>query len=99
LGDRIVKAFENPSLSSIDKITIDRINNVISVRIILINLFRKINFIFNRNIFQRLIEPHDHHLMILNILNKNLEIIMDLVYTHMSLNFDNNLDQHLNLHK
>jgi len=30
LGDRIVKSLENPSLSSIDKITIDRINNVIS---------------------------------------------------------------------
>jgi transcription initiation factor TFIID subunit 6 len=30
LGDRIVKSHENPSLSSIDKITIERINNVIS---------------------------------------------------------------------
>ncbi|CAF1381193.1 unnamed protein product [Rotaria sordida] len=30
LGERIIKSLENPSLSSIDKITIDRINGVIS---------------------------------------------------------------------
>ncbi len=31
LGDRVSKALESQSLSTIDKLTIDRINNVISV--------------------------------------------------------------------
>lgn len=32
LGDRVMKAQEGPSLSPVDKITIERINGVISVR-------------------------------------------------------------------
>jgi len=96
LGDRIVKLCENPSLSSIDKIIIDRINNVISKYIPTayrasrpspddLEHFKKMNLgiimdIVCIHMSLNFVNKQDHHLILRKIVNFLHHLVQDLVH-------------------